>query len=120
MMVSAAFAVTVAARRRRRPTAMLGYGLVTLVLVYALVENVLEKPDGIAISFGFIVGIIVVSLVSRVWRSTELRADRIEFDDQARAFIAEAIRRGGCTSSPTSARPATPVSTSSRSASSGP
>jgi hypothetical protein len=73
MMVSAAFAVTVAARRRRRPTAMLGYGLVTLVLVYALVESVLEKPDGIAISFGFIVGIIVVSLVSRVWRSTELR-----------------------------------------------
>jgi amino acid transporter len=93
MMVSAAFAVTVAARRR--PAAVLGFGLVTLVLVYALVENVLEKPDGIAISFGFIVGIIVVSLVSRVWRSTELRADRIEFDDRARRFIAEAIRSGG-------------------------
>jgi hypothetical protein len=95
MMVSAAFAVTVAARRRRRPTAVLGFGLVTLVLIYALVENVLEKPDGIMISFGFIVGIIVVSLVSRVWRSTELRADRIEFDDRARSFIAEAIRSGG-------------------------
>jgi amino acid transporter len=95
MMVSAAFAVTVATRRRRRPTAMLGFGLVTLVLVYALVENVLEKPDGIAISFGFIVGIIGVSLVSRVWRSTELRADRIDFDDRARSFIAEAIRSGG-------------------------
>jgi amino acid transporter len=95
MMVSAAFAVTVAARRRRRPAAVLGFGLVTLVLVYALLENVLEKPDGIAISFGFIIGIIVVSLVSRVWRSTELRADRIEFDDRARRFIAEAIASGG-------------------------
>jgi len=95
MMVSAAFAVTMAARRRRRPAAVLGFSLVTLVLVYALVENVLEKPDGIAISFGFIIGIIVVSLVSRVWRSTELRADRIEFDDRARPFIAEAIRSGG-------------------------
>ena len=95
MMVSAAFAVTVAARRRHRPTAVLGFGLVTLVLIYALVENVLEKPDGIMISFGFIVGIIVVSLVSRVWRSTELRADRIDFDDRARSFIAEAIRSGG-------------------------
>jgi hypothetical protein len=95
MMVSAAFAVTVAARRRRRPTAVLGFGLVTLVLIYALAENVLEKPDGITISFGFIVGIIVVSLVSRVWRSTELRADRIDFDDRARSFIAEAIRSGG-------------------------
>jgi hypothetical protein len=72
-----------------------GFGLVTLVLVYALVDNVLEKPDGIAISFGFIVGIVVVSLVSRVWRSTELRADRIEFDDRARRFITEAIRSGG-------------------------
>jgi amino acid transporter len=95
MMVSAAFAVTVAARRRRRPAAVLGFGLVTLVLVYALVENVLEKPDGIAISAGFILGIVVVSLVSRVWRSTELRADRIEFDDRARRFIAEAITSGG-------------------------
>jgi amino acid transporter len=95
MMVSAAFAVTVAARRRRRAGAVVGFGLVTLVLVYALVENVLEKPDGIAISVAFIVGILVVSLVSRVWRSTELRADRIEFDDQARRFIAEAIRGGG-------------------------
>jgi amino acid transporter len=95
MMVSAAFAVTVAARRRRRPAAALGFGLVTLVLAYALVDNVLEKPDGIAISFGFIVGILVVSLISRVWRSTELRADRIEFDDQARRFIADAIGGGG-------------------------
>jgi amino acid transporter len=95
MMVSAAFAVTMAARRRRRPGAVLGFGLVSLVLVYALVENVLEKPDGIAISFGFIIGILVVSLVSRVWRSTELRADRIEFDDRARRFIAKAIESGG-------------------------
>jgi amino acid transporter len=95
MMVSAAFAVTVAARRRRRSRAVVGFGLVTLVLVYALVDNVLEKPDGIAISFGFIVGILIVSLVSRVWRSTELRANRIEFDTRARQFIAEAIRSGG-------------------------
>jgi hypothetical protein len=78
MMVSAAFAVTVAAKRAAGPRAVAGFGLVTLVLVYALVDNVLEKPDGIAITFGFIVGILVVSLVSRVWRSTELRADRIE------------------------------------------
>jgi hypothetical protein len=95
MMVSAAFAVTITARRRGRSPAVVGFGLVTLVLMYALLENVLEKPDGIAISFGFIVGIVAVSLVSRVWRSTELRADRIEFDDNARTFIAEAIRSGG-------------------------
>jgi hypothetical protein len=94
MMVSAAFAVTVTARRRGGPAAVLGFGLVTLVLLYALVENVLEKPDGIVISFFFIVGIVAVSLTSRVWRTTELRADRIEFDDKAREFIAAAIARG--------------------------
>ena len=89
---------------------MLGFGLVTAVLI-ALIDNVLEKPDGIAISFGFIAGIVVVSLVSRVWRSTELRADRIEFDERARELVANAIRAAGCISSPTSARPATPAST---------
>jgi hypothetical protein len=95
MMVSAAFAVTVSERRRRRRAAVLGFGLVTAVLIYALIDNVLEKPDGIAISFGFIAGIVVVSLVSRVWRSTELRADRIEFDERARELVANAIRSGG-------------------------
>ena len=95
MMVAAAFAVTVTARRRRQRQAVLGFGLVTLILLYALVDNVIEKPDGIVISAGFILGIGVVSLVSRVWRSTELRAERIEFDARARTIIAEAIRSGG-------------------------
>jgi hypothetical protein len=94
MMVSAAFAVTVAARRRRRGAAALGFGLVTLVLLYALVDNVIEQPDGIAISLFFILGVGVVSLVSRVLRSTELRASRVEFDDTARELIAEAIGSG--------------------------
>ena len=81
MMVSGAVAVTISAARRRRRGAALGFAVLTLVLLYALVDNVIEKPDGIAISALFIAGIIVVSLVSRVTRTTELRADRIEFDD---------------------------------------
>jgi hypothetical protein len=55
------------------------------------VENVVEKPDGIAISGLFILGIIVVSLISRVSRTTELRADRIEFDEAARQFITDSL-----------------------------
>jgi hypothetical protein len=94
MMVSAAVAVTVTAWRLRRRGAVLGFGLVTLIFAYALVANVIEMPDGITISLGFIAGIIVVSLISRVWRTTELRSDVIEFDNAAREFLAEATRRG--------------------------
>jgi hypothetical protein len=91
MMVSAAFAVTVSAVRRHQRPAAIGFGLLTAVLTYALAANIVDKPDGIAISGMFIAGIIVVSLISRVSRTTELRADRIEFDPVARRFVAESL-----------------------------
>ncbi|ADJ45904.1 amino acid transporter [Amycolatopsis mediterranei S699] len=95
MMVSGAVAVSISAIRRRQRGAAAGFIILTLVLLYALIENVIEKPDGIAISALFILGIIVVSLVSRVSRTTELRADRIEFDDEARRFIADSLAHDG-------------------------
>jgi hypothetical protein len=94
MMVSAAAAVTIAARRRRQRRAVLGFGAVTAVFTYALIANIVEKPDGIAISAAFIVGIVAVSLVSRILRATELRSDRIDFDDTARALLGEAAFDG--------------------------
>jgi hypothetical protein len=94
MMVSAAFAVTLSARRRRRPRAVAGFGLVTLIFAYALVENIIEKPDGIVISLAFIAGILVISLVSRLARVTELRAEDIDFDPSAAQFIAGCVDQG--------------------------
>jgi hypothetical protein len=94
MMVSAGFAVTVSARRRHRPRAVLGFGLVTLVFTYALIENIVEKPDGIVISLAFIAGMFVISLVSRLTRATELRADDIDFDECAAAIIGTCIDHG--------------------------
>ncbi|MFD8024886.1 amino acid transporter [Streptomyces lavendulae] len=91
MMVSGAFAVTVSALRRGRRAAAAGFTLLTAVLLYALVANVVDKPDGLAISGMFIAGIIVVSLVSRVSRTTELRADSIVFDPAARRFVTDTI-----------------------------
>jgi hypothetical protein len=92
MMLSGAVAVTISAGRRRERAATFGFTVLTIVLLYALVANVIEKPDGITISAAFIAGIIVVSLVSRITRTTELRADRIEFDDTARRFITDSLR----------------------------
>jgi hypothetical protein len=95
MMVSGAVAVTISAFRSGRRRAGAAFTVLTLILLYALVENVIEKPDGIAISAAFIAGIIVVSLISRVTRTTELRADRIEFDETARRFITDSIAHDG-------------------------
>ncbi|WFE99498.1 amino acid transporter [Micromonospora sp. WMMD964] len=95
MMVSGAVAVTIAAARRHQRVGATGFTALTLVLLYALVENVIEQPDGITISALFILGIIAVSLVSRVTRTTELRAERIEFDEPARRFITESLAHDG-------------------------
>ncbi|MGY0232011.1 amino acid transporter [Longispora urticae] len=95
MMVSGAVAVTISAARRRQVKAAVAFTALTLILLYALVENVIEAPSGIAISAVFIAGIIVVSLISRVTRTTELRADRIEFDDAARRFVTDSIAHDG-------------------------
>ena len=91
MMVSGAVAVTVSAVRYRQRRQAFGFTVLVLILLYALIENIIEKPDGIAISAMFILGIVVVSLISRISRTTELRVDHIEFDHAARHFISESL-----------------------------
>jgi len=95
MMVSGAVAVTISAGRRHHRIAVVGFGVLTAVLLYALGANIVEKPDGIMISALFIAGIILVSLVSRVSRTTELRVESVEFDDVARQFIADSLAFDG-------------------------
>ena len=95
MMVSGSIAVTISALRRRQRLAAPGFALLTLILLYALAANVIEKPDGLAISAFFILGIIAISLISRVARTTELRADLIRFDENARRFIADSLDYDG-------------------------
>ncbi|HEX8518298.1 MAG TPA: amino acid transporter [Pseudonocardia sp.] len=87
MMISAAFAVTVSSRRGGSRAGTVGFGLVTLIFVYAFVDNVVEKPDGIVISLAFVAGIVLISTVSRLLRTTELRADNVEFDAAALELI---------------------------------
>jgi hypothetical protein len=91
LMSSAAYAVTLSVRKGSNASIgkTLMFSLITLVFIYTTVVNVIERPDGLKIASMFIGAIVVVSLVSRVMRSTELRVENIEMDDLARSFIAE-------------------------------
>src|SRR4030095_9031632 len=90
LMTSAAIAVTLAMRKKHQ--SWLAYFVIALIFVYTTIQNIHERPEGIKIASFFIFTIIAASLVSRVWRSTELRVEQIELDDQARQFIKDAAK----------------------------
>jgi hypothetical protein len=88
LMTSAAIAVTLAQWRKGGWTAW-AFLMISLVFIYTTGVNVFEQPSGIKIASLFIVGIIFTSIVSRIWRTTELRVERIELDEEAEKIIAE-------------------------------
>lgn len=92
LMSAAAVAVTLSRWQRGKRGSTFVFGLITLVFGYTTLANIIERPDGIRIATFFIIAIISTSLISRVWRSTELRIDRVELDATAQRFIAEASR----------------------------
>ncbi|MBK9767178.1 MAG: amino acid transporter [Chloracidobacterium sp.] len=93
LMTSAAIAVTLSARRRHSRWT-LGFGAISAVFVYTTITNIIERPDGIKIASMFIFGIIAASFISRAMRSTEIRIDKIELDDAAKAFLDELDEEG--------------------------
>jgi hypothetical protein len=94
MITSAAFAVSLAMREHGRRRLFPAFVAITAVFLYTTVVNVFERPDGIRIATFFIGAIVVTSLVSRVWRSTELRAERVVFDEEALRFIRQSAEMG--------------------------
>jgi hypothetical protein len=92
LMTSATIAVTLSARRQRQSLAALFFGLVTLVFVYTTVATVLDRPEGLRIALVFIAAIVAISFVSRIVRTTELRAERVVLDESARTWIDELAR----------------------------
>ena len=92
LMTSATIAVTLSAYRKREKWATIGFGFVTLVFLYTTGITLWEKPEGLQIAGVFIALIVGVSLLSRLYRTTELRVDSIEMDATARQFIQEIAR----------------------------
>ncbi|MCX2748331.1 amino acid transporter [Arthrobacter sp. MI7-26] len=87
LMTSAAVAVTLSARRLRQRKRTVGFGVIAVVFLYTTVANMFERPEGIRIAAIFIVGIIVISLLSRIRRSFELHATHVHLDRQALEFM---------------------------------
>src|SRR6185503_10929326 len=88
LMTSAAIAVTLAIRRRKQR--WIPFLVIAILFAYTTIQNIHERPEGIKIASFFILAIVVASLFSRVWRTTELRVDRVELDDLAREFVRRA------------------------------
>ena len=82
LMLSAAVAVALALWRENRRLLCIYFWIVSAIFAFALVDNVIERPDGAIIASIFIAIMLVVSGVSRHLRSTELRVAEMTFADE--------------------------------------
>lgn len=84
LILSAAVAVALALWRESRSTRPLSlyFWLVSGVFLFTLIDNVIERPDGIIIASCFIAGVLVLSSVSRWRRATELRVAELAPADE--------------------------------------
>ncbi|WP_395090235.1 APC family permease [Armatimonas sp.] len=94
LMTSAAVAVTIAAHRAGQHGLKVAFAVITAIFVYTTIINIIERSDGLKIASFFIGTIVVLSLLSRLWRVTELRVDKIEFDENAQQMLAQMAQMG--------------------------
>lgn len=97
VLMSSACVATVIQRWRQRNWHWLlrvpwGFVLITAVFFYTTAAIIIEKPDGIKIASFFIVAIVVSSLISRGFRSTELRFKGFRYKDDHSRFLWESMK----------------------------
>lgn len=86
VMTSAALAAALLAEKEGR-TGRTYYRLLFPVFLYVLAANVVERPDGVKIASFFIAATLLVSLLSRTFRSFELRVEGFHLDEMAERFL---------------------------------
>ncbi|MGA0568715.1 amino acid transporter [Rathayibacter sp. KR2-224] len=89
LITSASVAVMLSAMRKRQKGRMIAFAVISAVFAYTMVANVVERPDGVRIGGLFIVGILTVSILSRVRRSFQLRATSVRLGLTAAGFVSE-------------------------------
>ncbi|MDQ1570979.1 MAG: hypothetical protein QOF79_1653 [Actinomycetota bacterium] len=95
LMTSAAVAVTLSARRRKQRVQTIAFAVISVVFIYTTIVNIIERPDGVRIAALFILGILVVSILSRVRRSFQIRATSVSLDAQSLDFVMQDAREHG-------------------------
>ena len=92
LILSASFAATLDLWRERSFLLSAYCALITLVFAYTLVDNCLERPDGLIIGSIFILLVMIVSAISRAWRSVEFRVSKISLADESMTEIIPLVR----------------------------
>ena len=87
LMFSAAIAVALALKHESQRRHSAYFWVVSGVFAFALVDNIIERPDGVIIASIFIIVIVAVSAISRYYRSTELRVTEVRFADDSTAKL---------------------------------
>ena len=82
LMLSAAIAAALALWYEKNRRLSVFSWLVAGVFAFTLVDNVIERPDGLVIASIFIIATIVISSISRYRRATELRVSQLNFADE--------------------------------------
>lgn len=93
LMSAGAVAVTLAARRVGERVWTVAFAVISVVFLYTTINNCIERPDGLKIGACFIAAIVLVSLLSRIARSFELRVNDVTLDAAADRFVRDCARR---------------------------
>jgi hypothetical protein len=100
LILSAAIAVAIALWREfrenvRHPASLLVLSIyfwgVTILFIYTVIDNAVERPEGVIISSVFIVSILTFSGFSRYQRARELRVSEMTFADPESAELWKAL-----------------------------
>lgn len=91
LMLSAAIAVALVlwrearhpepGQKKRSPIGSLYFWFISAVFTFTLVDNVIERPDGVYIAAVFIGVVLTVSAISRSRRAMEMRVEHFAFAD---------------------------------------
>ncbi len=81
-------------RRQGRWFQRLPWAFVAISLIFfsSALAAMIAKPDGLLIALGFVLAIIISSILSRALRSTELRFGGFEFKDAQSQFLWESLK----------------------------